>query len=90
MLGRFQAQPGPPSPERTDGRPTLSGSLEGVTSEFRIAPTWLYNWSAGLIFGATGIAGRAPSFWRGFGAKFGRKWAENRPINQNSELPMDH
>ena len=62
----------------------LSGSLEGVNSEFRIATKWPYNWSAGLIFGATGTAGRAPSFWRGFGAKFGRKSAENLK-KQNTE-----
>jgi len=40
----------------------LSGSLDGVNSEFRIATKWPYNWSAEPIFGATGTAGRAPSF----------------------------
>ena len=40
----------------------LSGSLEGVNSEFRVATKWPYNWSAGLLLGATGTAGRAPSF----------------------------
>ena len=38
-------------------------------------------WSAGLICDATGTARRAPSIWRDFGAKFGRKLAENRPGN---------
>ncbi len=42
-----------------------------------------------LIFGANGTAGRAPSFQRCFGAKFGQKSPENRPKNQNSELPMN-
>ncbi len=43
-------------------RPMLGGSLGGVFSEFRIATKSPLNWSAGLIFGATGTAGRAPSF----------------------------
>ncbi len=44
------------------GHNCLSGSLEGVISEFRIASKWLSNLSAGLIFGATGTERRAPSF----------------------------
>ncbi len=43
----------------------------------------------GAFFGATGTAGRAPSFQMGFGAKFGRNSAENRPKIKNSELPMN-
>ena len=66
----------------------LSGSLGGVISELRIATKWSWHWSAGLIFSATGTAGRAPPFWRGSGAKFGRKSAENLE-NLNTELPMN-
>ena len=40
----------------------LSGSVEGVISEFRIATKWPQNYSAGLICGATGNARRGPSF----------------------------
>jgi hypothetical protein len=38
-----------------------------------------YEWSAGLISGATGTEGRASSFKRGFWVNFGRKSVENRP-----------
>ena len=42
--------------------------------------------AGGLIFGATGIAGRAPSFYNGFGAKFGRKSTRD-PVS--SRRPRD-
>ncbi len=53
------ASPKPPTPKPPNfyGSEPLSGSLEGVISEFRFATKWLYNWFAGLIFGATGTAG---------------------------------
>ncbi len=39
-----------------------SGYLKAVWPDFVGATKWLYNWSAGLIFAASGTAGRAPSF----------------------------
>ncbi len=50
--------------KKTDGPPKtlLSGTLGVVISEFRIAAKSSWKWSAGLNFGATGTAGRAPSF----------------------------
>ncbi len=37
----------------------------GVLQFLDIATKWPYNWSAGFIFGATGIASGAPSIKRG-------------------------
>jgi hypothetical protein len=44
------------------GGQAQTGCLKAVWPDFFGATKWPYNWSAGLIFGATGIAGRAPSF----------------------------
>ncbi len=52
-----------------------------MNSEFRIATKWPYNWSAGLIFGATGTAGRV----------LGPSLAEDPPeIGPKSELRADN
>ncbi len=51
---------------------SFDGGTENVTK-------WYSNWSPGLILGEFCTIFRAGPVWRGLGAKFGRKTAENRP-----------
>ncbi len=44
------------------GARSSTGYLKAVWPELFGATKWLSNWSAGLVFGATGTARRAPSF----------------------------
>ncbi len=50
--------------------------FDGGTEHVTKAP---YNWSPGLILGAFCTIFRAGPFWKGLGAKFGQKAAENEP-----------
>ena len=46
--------------------PSLCGYLKAFWPGLFGTTKRPYNWFAGLSLGATGTAGRAPSFWRGF------------------------
>ena len=58
FLGPGGLESGPPGPDFEGFR----AKAEGKNPKFRIATKGPRNWFTGLICGATGAAGRAPSF----------------------------